>query len=284
MKTVRQIVALRELLDGYRQDGETLAIVPTMGSLHKGHMTLVNLAREHADRVVTTIFVNPAQFGPHEDFDSYPRQFENDRRKLSRSGVDVLFAPTTEEMYPFGMEEMARVSVPGLSGILEGHQRPGHFDGVTSVVSRLFNIVGPDVAVFGQKDFQQLSIIRRMVNDLHLPVRIVDCPTQREASGLALSSRNQYLDEAQRIRAASLYQVICECRDHCLAGRTDWPAIEQSGLEKLESAGFAPEYLVIRNPADLSAPDKTAKHLIILAAARLGDTRLIDNELFELDQ
>ena len=180
MKTVRDIETLREIIDGWREVGETIALVPTMGGLHQGHMSLVQVAAGQADRVVVSVYVNPTQFGPAEDFDSYPRTLENDRRRLSRAGVDLMFAPDNDEMYPYGQDAMTRVTVPGLSTILCGSERPGHFDGVTSVVSRLFNIVQPDVAVFGQKDFQQLAIVRHMVDDMRFPVRIVAVPTHRE--------------------------------------------------------------------------------------------------------
>ncbi len=281
MKTVRDIKTLREMTRGWRQDGETIALVPTMGSLHQGHMRLVQLASEYAERVITSIYVNPTQFGPSEDFEAYPRPLDTDRRRLSRAGVDVMFAPASEDIYPFGELQMTRVSVPGLSTILCGDQRPGHFDGVTSVVSRLFNIVQPDVAVFGQKDYQQLVIIRRMVADLHLPIRIVAGQTHREDDGLALSSRNRYLTDEQRAAAPTLYHAISFCRDKMQAGDRNYARLEKEGVDTLMTAGFAPEYFAIRKAGDLSPPEPDSEHLIILAAARLGDARLIDNLLME---
>jgi len=283
LKTVRDIRTLREVLQGFRHDGDSVALVPTMGNLHKGHMGLVRLAGEYAERIVTSVFVNPTQFGPNEDFENYPRTFDTDRRRLSRAGVDIMFAPAHEEMYPFGLKNRTSVSVPGLPAILCGEQRPGHFDGVTSVVNRLFNAVAPDVAVFGQKDYQQLIIIRRMVADLHMPIRILASPTFREKTGLALSSRNRYLTDDERERAAELYAAICDCRDRYLAGERDIAALEREGLARLARAGFEPEYLAVRQQGDLSLPDRDSCLLVVLAAARLGETRLIDNVLFEVN-
>lgn len=283
MKTIRDIKTLRDFLLGFRQDAETVALVPTMGGLHKGHMGLVRLANEYAERVITSVFVNPTQFGPHEDFENYPRSLDNDQRRLSRGGVDILFAPSPTEIYPFGMENMTGVSVPGLSTILCGKQRPGHFDGVTSVVNRLFNIVAPDVAVFGQKDYQQLVIIRRMVADLHLPIKVLASPTHREKTGLALSSRNRYLADDERERASELYVTICSCRDQYLAGERDLDLLEKSGFERLVGVGFEPEYLKVRRAGDLSLPDEDSRFLVVLGAARLGEARLIDNVLLEMD-
>ncbi len=269
------------MTDGWRQIGETVALVPTMGCLHHGHMSLVELAGESAERVVVSVYVNPTQFGADEDFEEYPRAFDTDRRRLSRAGVDVMFAPTTEEMYPFGQQRMTRISVPGLSRILCGDDRPDHFDGVTSVVGRLFNIVQPDVAVFGQKDYQQLVIIRRMVADLHLPVRIVAGPTYREADGLALSSRNRYLTGSERPLAPALHRTLCDCRDRLLAGERHFERLESDGMAALTAAGFRPDYFAIRRAGDLSRPAPDSEYLVVLAAARLGAARLIDNVLIE---
>jgi len=202
---------------------------------------------------------------------------------LSRAGVDIMFAPTHEDVYPFGLDNMTSVSVPGMSSILCGARRPGHFDGVTSVVNRLFNTVGPDVAVFGQKDFQQLAIIRRMVADLHMPIKILAGPTVRDKSGLALSSRNRYLTDAEREQAGELYAVVCDCRDRYIAGERDPDALEKAGFARLARAGFQPEYLTVRKSGDLSLPDTDSQLLVVLAAAQLGEARLIDNILFEPD-
>lgn len=279
MKTVRDIESLREIIDGWRQVGETIALVPTMGGLHHGHMSLVQLAAGQADRVVVSVYVNPTQFGPAEDFESYPRTLENDRRRLSRADVDVMFAPDNDEMYPFGEEDMTRVSVPGLSAILCGNDRPAHFDGVTSVVSRLFNIVQPDVAVFGQKDYQQLAIIRHMVDDMRFPVRIISASTHREKDGLAMSSRNRYLDEQERNVAPALHRALDACRERILAGERDFAQLEADGAARLKADGLQPEYFAIRQSNDLSLPESTNDDLVVLAAAKVGKTRLIDNLL-----
>jgi pantoate--beta-alanine ligase len=279
VKTVRDIESLREIIDGWRQVGETIALVPTMGGLHHGHMSLVQLAAGQADRVVVSVYVNPTQFGPAEDFESYPRTLENDRRRLSRADVDVMFAPDNDEMYPFGEEDMTRVSVPGLSAILCGNDRPAHFDGVTSVVSRLFNIVQPDVAVFGQKDYQQLAIIRHMVDDMRFPVRIISASTHREKDGLAMSSRNRYLDEQERNVAPALHRALDACRERILAGERDFAQLEADGAARLKADGLQPEYFAIRQSNDLSLPESTSDDLVVLAAAKVGKTRLIDNLL-----
>jgi pantoate--beta-alanine ligase len=284
LKTVRDIGTVRGMTQGWRQDGDSIALVPTMGNLHAGHISLVRLAHEYAERVVVSVFVNPTQFGPNEDYDQYPRSPDNDRRRLSRAGVDILFAPGITEIYPFGEDAMTRVSVPDLSTMLCGMDRPGHFDGVTSVVSRLFNIVQPDVAVFGQKDYQQLVIIRRMVADLHLPVRILAGPTQREADGLALSSRNRYLSEAERLRAPELSAALRQCRDEIEAGSRDYARLEEEAKRRLKKTGFDVDYFSIRKAGDLSAAETDSRHLVILAAARLGSARLIDNVLLEAQE
>ncbi|MBT8442085.1 MAG: pantoate--beta-alanine ligase [Gammaproteobacteria bacterium] len=281
MKTVRDIATLREIVGAWRQVGETIALVPTMGNLHQGHMSLVQLAGECAERIVVSVYVNPTQFGPREDFENYPRTFENDRRRLSRAGVDIMFAPDSEEMYPFGQEHMTRVSVPGLSQILCGDDRPQHFDGVTSVVSRLFNIIQPDVAIFGQKDYQQLVIIRRMGADLHMPVRILAGPTFRNKDGLAMSSRNRYLSDDERALAPALHRTISACRDRIVGGDRDFTTLEAEAAAALADAGLEPQYVAIRKAGDLSMPEPDSEFLVVLAAARLGPTRLIDNVLIE---
>jgi pantoate--beta-alanine ligase len=277
LKTVRTIASLRENLHGWRKFDETVALVPTMGNLHAGHLSLVEVAHQLADRVVVSIFVNPTQFGPGEDFAAYPRTLDSDRRQLTRAKVDILFAPTVEEMYPNGEEGATVVSVPGLSRILCGEFRPGHFDGVASVVTRLFNIVQPDAAVFGQKDYQQVAIIRRLQADLSLPIRIVGAPTAREPDGLALSSRNQYLDADGRARAPGLHRAIDACVVRLLAGERAFDALEKRGMADLVNAGFSPDYFAIRNAGDLSPATATSRSLVVLAAGRIGRARLIDN-------
>ncbi len=282
MKTVRSIRSLREALREWRGDGERVALVPTMGNLHAGHLSLVELAGQHAERVVVSIFVNPTQFGPREDFQAYPRTPDTDRRRLTRTRADLLFMPSVEEMYPRGQQAFTSVSVPALSTILCGEFRPGHFDGVTSVVARLLNIVQPSVAVFGQKDYQQLVIIRRMVEDLHWPVEVLAAPTQRDADGLALSSRNQYLEPAQRGQAPALHRALTRCRERLLAGERDYAALEADALAELRRAGFRPDYFTVRDATDLALPTAPTRRLVALTAARLGAARLIDNVLVDL--
>jgi pantoate--beta-alanine ligase len=284
VKTVRDIQTLRGMTQSWHQDGDSIALVPTMGSLHPGHISLVRLAHEYAERVIVSVFVNPTQFGPNEDYKSYPRSLDNDRRRVSRAGVDVLFAPGNEEIYPFGEDAMTRVSVPDLSTVLCGDSRPGHFDGVTSVVSRLFNIIQPDVAVFGQKDYQQLVIIRRMVADLHLPIKILAGQTQRQDDGLALSSRNRYLSDTERSVAPQLHGTLRRCGDQIMSGNRNFASLEAEARAQLEASGFEVDYFTVRKAGDLSSPDSDSRYLVILAAARLGEARLIDNILIEAQE
>ncbi|MFQ5548148.1 MAG: pantoate--beta-alanine ligase [Woeseia sp.] len=269
--------ALREQLDDWRHGGEHIALVPTMGNLHDGHLSLVSLAREHAERVVVSVFVNPTQFGEGEDFEAYPRTLERDKRHLRKARADLLFVPDVETIYPFGIDRATSVSVPVLTEEFCGAARPGHFDGVTSVVSRLFVHVQPDVAVFGQKDYQQLLVIRRLVDDLKLPMQIVAGPTRREADGLALSSRNDYLSETERQIAPALYAVLQDVGSELQAGRRDYEALEHEATDRLSAAGFEPEYVGVRRAADLEPPDADSDEIVVLAAARLGKARLIDN-------
>ncbi len=269
--------ALREQLVDWRHSGEHIALVPTMGNLHDGHLSLVSLAREHAERVVVSIFVNPTQFGEGDDFAQYPRTLERDRRLLKRVKADLLFVPDEETMYPFGIDNATSVTVPVITAEFCGVFRPGHFDGVTSVVSRLFSIVQPDVAIFGQKDFQQHLVIRRLVDDLQLPIQIVSGATQREADGLALSSRNQYLSDEQRAIASTLYSVLQGTGNDLQAGKRNYEELEQQAMDAMREAGFDPEYVGIRRAENLEPPDRDNDEIVILAAARLGTARLIDN-------
>lgn len=269
--------ALRELLVDWRHGSDHIALVPTMGNLHDGHMSLIGIAREHAERVVVSVFVNPTQFAAGEDFNEYPRTLQRDARKLKQAKVDVLFAPEVETIYPFGIEAATSVHVPFMTDDLCGASRPGHFDGVTSVVSRLLSLVQPDVVVFGQKDYQQQAILRRMVEDLCMPVSVITGPTLRDADGLALSSRNQYLTESDRVIAPALYAQLCLLGEALEAGSEDYGALETSAMEALRSAGFEPEYVSIRRAENLGPPARDSDELVVLAAARLGKTRLIDN-------
>ncbi len=274
--------SLRESLSDWRRDGDHIALVPTMGNLHEGHLSLVTLARQHAERVVVSIFVNPTQFLENEDFEQYPRTLERDRRLLKRVNADLLFVPDLDTMYPFGVDNATSVTVPVLTADFCGAYRPGHFDGVTSVMSRLFSTVQPDTAIFGQKDYQQQLVIRRLVEDLRLPIRIESAPTKREDDGLALSSRNQYLSEKQRAVASTLYSVLKGIGKDLQSGKRNFEELENHGMETLSGAGFDPEYLGIRRAENLESPDRDTDEIVVLAAARLGNARLIDNILVSI--
>jgi len=284
VKKIHSIDELRRVTAEWREAGDTIALVPTMGNLHKGHMGLVSLAANYAEHVIVSIFVNPMQFGPKEDYASYPRTLEVDSRKLARVGVDILFAPTVDEMYPRGIENTTQVFVPELSEQLCGESRPGHFMGVTSVVCRLLNICQPDVAVFGNKDYQQLVILRRMVEELHMPVKLLAGETERDANGLALSSRNSKLDADQQITAASIQQVLQDVAKALREGGSAYADLEQAATKQIAAAGLQPEYVAIRSATDLGAPQKNTRRLAVLAAAHLGEVRLIDNVAVELDR
>lgn len=277
MRTVGDPEALRASVRAWKQAGQRVAFVPTMGNLHAGHVALVERARALADRVVVSIFVNPLQFGPSEDFNNYPRTLEADKAKLAEARADLLFVPAVEEMYPGGMETTVRVEVPALSAILDGRFRPGHFTGVATVVARLFNMVQPDVAVFGEKDYQQLAVIRALVRQLAFPIEVVGLETVREADGLALSSRNQYLKPEERARAPLLFRVLSEIVLALRLGRRDFSALQEDALRKLAQGGFRPEYVEVREAVSLAAPSATSASYVVLAAAWLGRARLIDN-------
>ena len=279
MKTARTVAELRAQIGEWRGAGKRIGFVPTMGNLHAGHFSLIRQARESADKVVASIFVNPSQFGPNEDFDRYPRTPDADAERLDREGCDLLFLPSVDEMYPLGVGSRVRMDVPSLTGILCGASRPGHFDGVCTVVSRLFNQVQQDVAVFGQKDYQQLAILRHMVRDLAFPIDVQGAPTSREADGLAMSSRNQYLTPEQRAVAPLIQQTL-----HWLAGRVaageGIVATLQAARARLADAGFEVDYVAVRR-ADLApATEGVPEERVALAAAKLGNTRLIDNLVF----
>ncbi|MBY5926698.1 MULTISPECIES: pantoate--beta-alanine ligase [unclassified Halomonas] len=269
------IADLREALRPHRLAGARIGLVPTMGNLHQGHLALVEAARERCDLVVASIFVNPLQFGPSEDLENYPRTMEADLAKLEAAGCDMVFTPTPAIMYPEGLEGQTLVRVPGVSEGLCGGSRPGHFDGVSTVVSMLFHIVQPDVACFGEKDYQQLAVIQRMVSDLHLPIEIVAVPTVREASGLAMSSRNGYLSAAEHATAAELQGTLVQLKQALQQGE-DVARTLQHGKTRLESLGFRPDYLELRR-RDLGHVAADTREAVLLVAARLGATRLIDN-------
>jgi pantoate--beta-alanine ligase len=271
---------VRERVRAWQDAGQTVVLVPTLGNLHDGHLSLVRLARKIGDRVVMSIFVNPTQFGPNEDFEHYPRTLDDDRAKLAEAGaVDLLFVPEEREIYPFGTEEAVRFALPALSRELCGASRPGHFDGVASVVCRLLNIVAPTSLVLGRKDYQQLILLARMIADLRMPVRVVSGKIFREPDGLAMSSRNRYLSEAERRSAPRLHAAIEQARQALRAGRTDYAMLEQEAVQRLREAGFKPDYVAVRRAADLRRPEPGDPHegLIVLAAAWLGGARLIDN-------
>jgi pantoate--beta-alanine ligase len=277
MLTVTTISAVRARVAQWRAAGERVVFVPTMGNLHAGHVSLIEAARRHGKRFVASIFVNPMQFGPNEDFAHYPRTPTQDAQMLERAGCDLMFMPEVDEIYPNGATHATRVEVPGISGILCGEFRPGHFEGVATVVCKLFNIVDADVAIFGEKDFQQLTVIRRMVADLCLRVEIVGAPTVREADGLAMSSRNQYLDEAQRRLSPAIYRQLQQAVAALQSGVRDYPKIEAAGRAALDGAGFRTDYFSVRDAKTLAPAGPDTSAFVVLTASRLGKARLIDN-------
>lgn len=277
MNTVKSVRDLRAVVAQIRKEGKVIGFVPTMGNLHDGHLALVRRAMQRAEFVITSIFVNPLQFGANEDLASYPRTLSEDQEKLVAAGCHLLFTPDVEEMYPHGMQEQTKVIVPGVSEGLCGASRPGHFEGVATVVTKLFNMVQPDLAVFGEKDFQQLAVIKAMVNDLNMPIQIIGEPIQRANDGLALSSRNGYLDETQRKQAPALYACLKQLAEQIAQGTRDYASLVIQGQQQLVEAGFRPDYLAICNPRTLKPATAHEKQLVILAAAYLGHTRLIDN-------
>ena len=277
MKIVTRIAEMRAIVREWRMAGESIAFVPTMGNLHAGHASLIGAAHLHGRRVVASVFVNPLQFGPNEDYLAYPRTPDEDVALLEGQGVDVLLLPTVEEMYPLGSAGSTIVDVPELSGILCGAFRPGHFQGVATVVVKLLNLVQPDVGIFGEKDYQQLTIIRRSVEDLCLPVEIVGAPTVRADDGLALSSRNRYLSAAERAVAPTVYRALDRARRRLEGGDADIPAIEQEGIDALRAAGFRPDYFEVRMAGTLMRAQGQDIDVVVLTAARLGRARLIDN-------
>ena len=277
MITLGTISDLRQQVSQWRTNGERIAMVPTMGNLHAGHLTLVRRARELADRVIVTIFVNPMQFGEGEDFESYPRTMDQDAAALTAERTDLLFSPSVAQVYGKHREQHTQVEVPGISDILCGASRPGHFIGVATVVCKLFNMVQPDLALFGDKDFQQLLVIRHMVQDLCIPIEIIGVPTVRNNDGLALSSRNGYLSTAERQQAPELRRIMLETASAIQSGDEDYAKLEKKAKQELEKAGFNPDYYTIRSAVDLSEPGEDISDLVVLAAAYLGKARLIDN-------
>jgi pantoate--beta-alanine ligase len=279
IERVHEVPALRARIAAWRAGGLRVGFVPTMGNLHAGHLALVDLARRHADRVVASVFVNPTQFGPGEDYARYPRTLDADATALAARGCDLLYAPTLEAMYPGGSAGTVEVRVPALDDVLCGASRPGHFRGVATVVAKLLNQVQPDVAVFGEKDWQQLLVVRALVRGLDLPVEIVPGPTVREPDGLAMSSRNQYLSPDERRRARAIHDALVRVAGAVRSGG-DPLAAERAGASALESAGFTVDYVAVRSADDLGPPVR-GRPRIVLIAARLGATRLIDNLLID---
>ena len=282
MNTVQTLQQLRAAISQARSADKRIALVPTMGNLHAGHIALIKQAVERADFVVASIFVNPLQFGPNEDLDSYPRTLAEDQSKLFDAGCNLLFTPSAEDMYPQGMDQHTTVSVPGVSAGLCGGSRPGHFDGVATVVCKLLNMVQPDMALFGEKDYQQLAVIRKMVADLNMPVQIFGVPIVRDEDGLALSSRNGYLSAQQRASAPALQQCMQAVKAHIKNGRNDYAVLFEQFNTDLQAAGFRLDYVELRDALSLQLADANSTQLVLLTAAYLGTTRLIDNLIFEL--
>lgn len=283
MQIFEEIAALRTCVQAWKTQGLRIGFVPTMGNLHAGHLSLVKLARAHCDKVVVSIFVNPLQFGPNEDFERYPRTFEADCEQLRGIDTDALFYPTVAQMYPQPLTQTRVCVADDLTGVLEGASRPCHFDGVATVVCKLLNIVQPDVAVFGQKDFQQFAVIQRLVEDLQLPVALIRAPIARAADGLALSSRNQYLDETQRRIAPKLYVTLTDVALALRSGNRHFADLQQAASEQLMAAGFdAVDYVAIVDPLTLAPAQPEQQAFAVLAVARLGGTRLLDNVVIEL--
>ena len=280
--TVHDLATLRARIAEWKRAGLRVGLVPTMGNLHAGHFSLVEALRTRVDRIVASVFVNPTQFGPNEDFDRYPRTPDQDAQGLAAAGCDLLWLPSVEAMYPLGLHNTVTLRVPGVTEVLDGAHRPGHFDGVATVVARLFNQVQPDVAAFGRKDYQQLAVIAHLVADLAFPVALLPVAIAREADGLALSSRNQYLDADARRRAPALHAALRSLRDAMQAGAAAADAIE-AAVGALRDAGFDVDYVEVRAP-DLSPFVDGQMAAVALAAARLGTTRLIDNLEFSLDR
>ncbi|WP_289028313.1 pantoate--beta-alanine ligase [uncultured Paraglaciecola sp.] len=282
MRVINEISDLREVRRTWQNSGKVIAFVPTMGNLHRGHLNLVREAKKHADIVVVSIFVNPMQFGPDEDLDAYPKTIENDKRLLEELAVEALFLPQASDIYARGLEQQTFVEVPGISYMICGASRPGHFRGVATIVCKLFNMVQPNLAFFGEKDFQQLQVIKAMVTDLSMNLKVFGVPTTREDDGLAMSSRNQYLIEEERKLAPTLYVKMQSMVKEIIDGRRDFNRLTEEYKLQLAELGFSPDYLEIRNDETLLQPGHEDKGLVLLAAAFLGKTRLIDNIQFSL--
>ncbi|MBL4852081.1 MAG: pantoate--beta-alanine ligase [Gammaproteobacteria bacterium] len=278
MQSLQHVTALRALVAEWRSQGQTIGFVPTMGSLHKGHRSLIVNARSHCDRVIVSIFVNPTQFSAGEDFSDYPRTIDSDQLALIEDGVDALFLPQVEDLYPCGViNTTTMVSIAGLNNELCGAHRDGHFDGVLTVVNKFLNIITPDRLFLGEKDFQQLYMVKQMVLELILPVEVVGVSTYREADGLAMSSRNQYLTNTDRTKANGLYNTLCGIRHDLMKANNDFSVLENQALASLRTLGFVPDYIEVRRQQDMAKAMPNDQELVVLGAAKLGKTRLIDN-------
>ncbi len=277
MQSITEIKSLRSQIKAWRQAGLSVALVPTMGNLHQGHFSLVEKAKNMADKVIVSIFVNPMQFGANEDLDSYPRTLADDKQGLAELGTDIVFTPAVKTIYPNGLGAQSYVDVPNISMNYCGGSRPGHFRGVATVVTKLFNLVQPDFACFGEKDFQQLQVIKTMTRDLSIPVEIIGVPTTREVSGLAMSSRNGYLSTAQKDTAAVLFKVLNATAKQLTSGNRNYNELENNAKQQLQLAGLTPDYFAIAQRDTLKAATLDDNNLVILAAAFLGSVRLIDN-------
>ncbi len=277
MQSITEIKSLRSQIRAWRQAGLSVAFVPTMGNLHRGHFSLVEKAKTLADKVVVSIFVNPMQFGANEDLDSYPRTLDADKQGLADLETDILFIPSVETIYPNGLGAQSFVDVPGISMGYCGGSRPGHFKGVATIVTKLFNLVQPDYACFGEKDFQQLQVVKTMATDLSIPVEIIGVPTMREVSGLAMSSRNGYLSADEKHTAPALFNTLKHCAQQLKSGNKDFATLENEAKSALENAGLKPDYFSIAQRDTLKAATLEDTRFVILAAAFLGSVRLIDN-------
>jgi len=277
MDQANSVTELRQYVQHWKDHKQSIAFVPTMGNLHAGHLSLITKGQSLCDRSICSIFVNPMQFGPNEDFNHYPRTLDADIQLLESTGCDLVYMPTASELYPQGLEKISQVIVTDLTDTFEGAHRPGHFTGVATIVAKLFNIVKPDISVFGKKDFQQYCVIRKLAQDLNLDVEIIGQETTRETSGLAISSRNRYLSEHQKTQAALIYQTLQDSAASIKAGETNFENLEQQATGRLNSAEFDTDYFSICNADTLQSATSEDKKLVILVAVRLGQTRLIDN-------
>jgi pantoate--beta-alanine ligase len=277
MEQASSVTELRQYVSHWKDHGQSIALIPTMGNLHAGHLSLIEKGQSLSDRSICSIFVNPMQFGPNEDWDHYPRTLERDLELLEKAGCDLVYLPTASELYPEGLDKISKVEVTDLTDRYEGAHRPGHFTGVATVVLKLFNIVKPDVSVFGKKDYQQYRVILKMVEDFNLDVRIVGQETTREASGLATSSRNQYLDAEQALRAGLIYGTLQQAAKKIEQGERDFAAIEKQAIETLDGEGFKTDYFAVCNAETLTPASAGDRDLVILVTAALGSTRLLDN-------